>query len=89
MLVVADFPTVFDERSAARLVGITAGGIPCGVITLVARDLDRPLPPGVTAEDLEAMGLPPPKPAAAGSGQAPARAPAPAANAFVCDSPDE
>ena len=52
ILVVADFPTGFDERSAARLAGITSGGTPCGVITLVARDLDRPLPPGLTPEDL-------------------------------------
>jgi hypothetical protein len=47
------------------------------------------MPPGVTAEDLEAMGLPLPKAAAAGSGQAPAKPPAPAASAFACDSPDE
>jgi DNA segregation ATPase FtsK/SpoIIIE, S-DNA-T family len=52
VLVVADFPACFDERSAARLVGITAGGTPCGVITLVARDLDRPLPQGLTADEL-------------------------------------
>jgi hypothetical protein len=37
------------------------------------------MPPGVTAEDLEAMGLPLPKPAVAGSDHAPAKASAPAA----------
>ena len=52
VLVVADFPTNFDEKSAARLAGITSGGTPCGVITLVARDLDKPLPLGITADDL-------------------------------------
>ena len=52
------------------------------------------MPPGVTMEDLEAMGLPPPK-AAAEAGpastkpSAPSNPPAPAANAFACDSPDE
>jgi hypothetical protein len=45
------------------------------------------MPPGVTEEDLEAMGLP--KPAAGGAAQQPAKPSAPAANAFVCDSPDE
>jgi hypothetical protein len=47
------------------------------------------MPPGLTAEDLAAMGLPLPKPAAVGSDRAPAKPPAPAANAFACDSPDE
>jgi hypothetical protein len=51
------------------------------------------MPPGMTAEDLEAMGLPPPKPvvggAEAGPANQPAKRPTPAANAFVCDSPDE
>jgi S-DNA-T family DNA segregation ATPase FtsK/SpoIIIE len=54
VLVVADFPAAFDERSAARLLGISSGGIPCGVLTLVARDLDRPLPLGITPEELRA-----------------------------------
>jgi hypothetical protein len=51
------------------------------------------MPPGMTAEDLEAMGLPPPKPAAGGAepppADQPAKRPAPAASSFVCDSPDE
>jgi DNA segregation ATPase FtsK/SpoIIIE, S-DNA-T family len=51
VLVVADFPTAFDEKTAARLAGIASGGTPCGVITLIARDLDRPVPLGTTAED--------------------------------------
>jgi hypothetical protein len=51
------------------------------------------MPPGVTAEDLEAMGLPPPKPAVGGAepqdANNPGKRPVPAANTFVCDSPDE
>jgi hypothetical protein len=53
------------------------------------------MPPGVTMEDLEAMGLPPPKATAGGPDAASnepstsAKSPAPAANAFACDSPDE
>ena len=38
VLVVADFPSKFDEKSAARLAAIASGGIPCGVLTLVAAD---------------------------------------------------
>jgi hypothetical protein len=45
------------------------------------------MPPGVTMEDLEAMGLPPPN--AKAGGAASAEPPASAASAFVCDSPDE
>jgi energy-coupling factor transporter ATP-binding protein EcfA2 len=54
VLVVADFPTAFDEKAAARLAGIASGGTPCGVITLIARDLDRPLPTGTTSDELRA-----------------------------------
>jgi len=46
------------------------------------------MPPGVTMEDLEALGLPPPNKKVP-AGAEPAKRPAPAANAFVCDSPDE
>ena len=45
------------------------------------------MPPGVTVEDLEAMGLPLPK--AAGGQPVAAKPAAPAANAFACDSPEE
>ena len=47
------------------------------------------MPPGVTMEDLEAMGLPPPNAKAKAGGAAPAKPAAPAANTFACDSPDE
>ena len=52
VLVIADFPANFDEKAAARLAAITAGGIPCGVLTLVAVDPDRPLPDGFALDDL-------------------------------------
>jgi hypothetical protein len=53
------------------------------------------MPPGVTVEDLEALGLPPPKPAAGAVGQESVKQDsktqhsAAGPNAFVCDSPDE
>ena len=47
------------------------------------------IPPGLTAEDLQALGLPPPRPADSSSKQELPRRPARAANAFACDSPDE
>jgi hypothetical protein len=45
------------------------------------------MPPGVTAEDLQALGLPPPK-AAAGEHK-PEQRPPQGVNAFACDNPDE
>ena len=51
------------------------------------------MPPGVTADDLHAMGLPLPKPAAGGPAQetgiARQQRTEPSAAAFSCDSPDE
>jgi hypothetical protein len=51
------------------------------------------MPPGVTTDDLQAMGLPLPKPGAGGPAQGSkvlkAQGIAPAATAFSCDSPDE
>jgi hypothetical protein len=44
------------------------------------------MPPGVTEQDLQALGLPLPK-AAASSQEEPSRRPA--AGGFSCDSPDE
>jgi S-DNA-T family DNA segregation ATPase FtsK/SpoIIIE len=52
VLVVADFPTKFDEKSAARLAAIAAGGTPCGVLTLIAADLSKPMPPGFTLDEI-------------------------------------
>jgi hypothetical protein len=56
VLVVADFPTGFDEKALARLAGIVDGGIPCGVLTLIALDRDRPLPAGFTSDDFRRNG---------------------------------
>ena len=53
------------------------------------------MPPGVTVEDLQALGLPPPERAGGPVGQESAKQDsktqrsAAAPNAFVCDSPDE
>jgi hypothetical protein len=47
------------------------------------------MPPGVTAEDLEALGLSPPKPVTGGHKQALPERPARATGAFACDSADE
>src|SRR5262249_52447148 len=41
-----------DEKSAARLASIMSSGVPCGVLSLVAADLDRPLPTGLSLDDL-------------------------------------
>jgi hypothetical protein len=56
------------------------------------------MPPGVSTEDLEALGLPQPKKPDGSAGQEPEKAAkedrraqrsAPGADAFACDSPDE
>jgi hypothetical protein len=51
------------------------------------------MPPGVTTDDLHAMGLPLPKPTAGDPAQGPGIAgqqrTEPSATAFSCDSPDE
>ena len=52
VLVVADFPSAFDEKAAGRLAAIAAGGVPCGVLTLIAVDPTRPMPPGFRIEDI-------------------------------------
>ena len=57
VVVVADFPAGFDEKSAARLAAIASGGVPCGVLTMVALDRDRPTPPGFSPADLAANAL--------------------------------
>jgi len=52
VVVVADFPTKFDEKAAARLSAIVAGGTPCGVLALIAADVSREFPVGGRLEDL-------------------------------------
>ncbi len=52
VLVIADFPSQFHEKSAARLASIAASGVPCGVLTLVAVDPTKPLPTDFRLDDL-------------------------------------
>ena len=52
VVVVADFPAKFDERAAARLSAIVAGGTPCGVLALIAADVSREFPADGRLEDL-------------------------------------
>jgi hypothetical protein len=49
VLVVADFPVNFDETAGKRLARIAASGVRCGVLTLIAVDPERELPPGMTS----------------------------------------
>ncbi len=52
VLVVADYPANFDDKAAARLAAIASTGVSCGVLTLIAVDPDRPLPAGISVDDL-------------------------------------
>ncbi len=52
VVVIADFPARIDEKAAARLSAIAAGGVPCGVLVLVAADLSRPMPADFSLDDL-------------------------------------
>ncbi len=52
VLVVADFPSKFDEKSAARLAEIASGGVHCGVLTLIAADTSKPLPAGFSLDEV-------------------------------------
>ncbi len=57
VLVIADFPAKFDDKAAARLASIAAGGVSCGVLTLIHVDRDRPLPPDFALEQLRPSAL--------------------------------
>ncbi len=52
VLVIADFPTRFDEKSAARLAAIAAGGVPCGVLVMMAVEPSKPMPPDFSLDDV-------------------------------------
>ena len=52
VLVVADFPVGFDEQAGRRLQRIVAGGVRCGVLTMIAVDKDRELPANLGIEEL-------------------------------------
>ncbi|HWE40792.1 MAG TPA: FtsK/SpoIIIE domain-containing protein, partial [Isosphaeraceae bacterium] len=58
VLVIADFPANFDDKAAARLAAIASSGVSCGVLTLIAVDPDRPLPAGITLDDLRPNAVP-------------------------------
>jgi energy-coupling factor transporter ATP-binding protein EcfA2 len=52
VLVIADFPAKIDEKAAARLAAIAAGGVPCGVLVLVAADSSRPMPNDFSLDEI-------------------------------------
>jgi hypothetical protein len=52
VLVVRDFPAQFDEAACSRLARIVAHGARCGVLTLIVRDSDAPVPSGITLREL-------------------------------------
>jgi len=57
VLVIADYPAGFDEKAASRLAAIASRGTPCGVLTLLHRDRDRPLVAGISLDDLTATAV--------------------------------
>ena len=50
-LVIADFPTGFEQESLRRLSSIAISGPRCGVYTIILRDTRQALPPGSRIED--------------------------------------
>ncbi len=52
VLVIADFPVKIEEKAAARLASIVAGGVPCGVLVLIAADPSKPMPPGFELDEI-------------------------------------
>jgi hypothetical protein len=57
LLVIADFPAGFSEQACIRLAQIAAHGPRCGVLTVIAADPSRLIPPGVTLKDLAAHAI--------------------------------
>ena len=53
-LVIADFPTSWNEEAIRRLSSILTAGPRCGVYTLIHYDARQPLPQGIHLEDLTA-----------------------------------
>jgi hypothetical protein len=51
-LVIADFPTGFEQDALRRLASIAMTGPRCGVYTLILRDPRQPLPQGSRVEDV-------------------------------------
>ncbi len=56
-LVIADFPTNFNEEAARRLSSIIHSGPRCGVHTLIAYDTRHELPAGIDIEDVSASSI--------------------------------
>ena len=56
-LVIADFPTHFNEECARRLSSIVHSGARCGVHTLMAYDTRQEVPAGIDPEDIQANSL--------------------------------
>jgi S-DNA-T family DNA segregation ATPase FtsK/SpoIIIE len=56
-LVIADFPTNFNDESIRRLKSIITSGPRCGVFTLIICDEGQKLPEGITSQDLAANGV--------------------------------
>ncbi len=56
-LVIADFPTNFNEEAARRLSSIIHSGPRCGVHTLIAYDTRHELPAGIDIEDVSAHSI--------------------------------
>ena len=55
VLVVANFPTSFNETAARRLTSIVSTGARCGVYALISLDTKLPLPAGCQLKDLESQ----------------------------------
>ncbi len=53
IIVVADFPSGFNDQSAQRFMSIATSGARCGVYTLIGLDTSVPKPATVKVEDLE------------------------------------
>jgi hypothetical protein len=56
-LVIADFPTHFNEECARRLSSIVHSGARCGVHTLISYDTRQELPAGIDLADMSANSL--------------------------------
>ncbi len=56
-LVIADFPTNFNEEAARRLSSIVHSGPRCGVHTLIAYDTRHELPAGIDIQDVSANSI--------------------------------
>ena len=56
-LIIADFPTGFEQEALRRLTSIATTGPRCGVYTIILRDTRQPIPPGVRMEEIIARSV--------------------------------